>query len=157
MIRPLLPLTAALALTLALTGCKKDKADPATPAAAATSTDKLTAADWHVTVHTITSGTGTIDLVATGAACNRDDKLQFKADHTLLSKYGTVRCPASQTDATGTWSLAANDSKLTYSNTGACTAAITFDVIELSSTKLQLRSTVVNGTTTIIQNITMAH
>ena len=145
-----------LLLAGGLLACSKNS-EPANPAPAATATARLTASDWHVTAFTFSNSTGTHDIWAMAPACNKDDHLQFNADHTLLTRYGANRCSATQTDQTSSWTLSANDAKLTFSYGSSGPSPLDYEVLALSATEMRLQNTLTNASGTSTFHLTLTH
>lgn len=137
-------------LLLALAGCSK-KSDP-TPAAPALSakTLLLTAPKWRITAivgaTTFNGQTITTDGFANLQSCVKDNFSKYNSDLTLIYDEGATKCSntAPQTKP-GTWSFNAAEDKLTVVDpsvpAGTTGNTITADLLQLTSTSLQVRTT----------------
>ena len=131
-----------LLLAAALGSCKKD--NETTPATASKA-DMLAAKSWRISAQTSTytiNGTPIVtNEYSSMTACEKDNFLKFNANKTAVFDEGASKCdPSDPQTQNGTWELTANDTKLNLLDPSQGSISIPFDVIALSATTLQLRS-----------------
>ncbi|TGE19679.1 lipocalin family protein [Hymenobacter elongatus] len=145
-----------IALSLLLVGslgaCKKDKTE--------TKADLLTGKNWQVSAATITytgSQTGTEDIYKELVDCEKDNFLRFNSNKSLEANEGKNVCPDSEQVAMGSWDINSDQTKL-YLNSPELGggAAVQVDIVELSSSKMVLKSTIVQPDVTTVTNTTFS-
>ena len=119
-------------------------------------TQLLTAGPWHITAYTRTTGNGPATNYLTTEfprSCERDDRYTFKINGVQERTEGPTSCGSGGSATvvgTYTWDFNSSQTQLTV-------AGITFDVVQLSDSTLQLRWTRTSGGVTIVDNVTYAN
>ncbi len=127
--------------TLLFAACKKDDNSPAR--------ETLVTGKWTVDSFTAGAYFGNQPLfqqnyLEDAEACERDNMIDFVADHTLYNDEGATKCDASapQREQAGTWQLTNGEKEITlttsnYQGVPAGTNSLVID--ELTSTRMRLR------------------
>ncbi|TPG72410.1 lipocalin family protein [Hymenobacter nivis] len=128
-----------LLIAAVFSSCKKSGDDTAPSA------ELLTSKKWRLSADAYTDVAGgtatTTNAYATLPACKRDDYLMFNADKSLTTDEGPTRCSTTLPQTlTGTWSISADQAKLTSHTVGYSSFILHADVVELSATALHLRT-----------------
>ena len=139
-----------------LTGCKKDGTDPTTTSPSAKTT-ALLGKRWGLTAATVQQGSVVQNTYAQMLACQKDNYLRFNDDRSLEGNEGPLKCDAADPQSrAGKWELIDNESKLLLTTplfgTGG---AIIPDVVELTTTRMVLRGTIIDNGVTIIYTATL--
>ena len=133
-----------------LTGC-----DKVTETATPNKTQVLTGSTWHITAFTRATGSNApVNYLNTAfpAACERDDRYDFKTNGTQIRTEGPSACAGNTSSTvvgTYSWNLNSAQTQLTIGGT-------TFEITQLSASAMQLRSTRTTGGTTVTDNVTYA-
>lgn len=102
---------ALAAATLSLGSCKKDKS----------LSEVMTSGTWTITylmADADGNGTPETDLMALMEACSMDDYTQFNANGTAIASEGTDVCAGNDPETTATWSVSADETTMTFTETG---------------------------------------
>ncbi len=144
----------ALALVALVSACKKDSTDTPTPSAKVA---LLVNKRWGLTALTAQQGSVTKDGYATLRPCEKDDYLRFNDDRTAEANEGPLKCNTSDAQSqAGTWELISNETKLLLTTPLLGTGgAGTPDIVELSSTRMVLRGTVIDNNVTTTYTATL--
>lgn len=111
-----------------------------------TRTFLLTSRNWRITGATGTSGSQTIDFYPNIPACQRDNFFRFNFNKTYIVDEGPTKCSASDPQtSTSTWDFASNETKLVLGP-----QSTTYDILQLTSTTLQIRIVVSSTQTNTI-------
>jgi hypothetical protein len=119
-------------------------------------TQLLTADPWHITAYTRTTGGSTATNYLPTVfpnSCERDDRYTFKTNGVQERTEGPTACSGSTpSSVVGTypWNFNSGQTQLTIGGT-------TFEVVQLTESALQLRSTRTSGGVTIVDNVTYAN
>ena len=135
-----------------LAGCQKDT-DPAAP----NKTQLLTSSGpWYISAYTRTTGSGApasyLNTVFPNA-CERDDRYAFNTNGSEIRTEGPTACSGNTSQTvvgTYPWNLNSAQTQLTIGNT-------VFDVVQLSSDAMQLRSTRTSNSVTIVDNVSYSN
>ncbi|SHI35292.1 Lipocalin-like domain-containing protein [Hymenobacter daecheongensis DSM 21074] len=148
-------LLGALLLAVPFTACKKD--DDKAPSKA----DTLTAKSWQLTASTITivepgSPTTTEDAYKALDDCEKDNFMKFNSNKVLELNEGKTKCQTSDPQVqSGSWDINADQTKLYLNNASmGGSLAAQMDIVELSDSKLVLKSVVVEDGATATYNLT---
>lgn len=145
--------------TTALVGCETDKENPVPN----NKTALLTASPWHITAWTRSTGTGAATNylnTAMPSNCERDDRYEFMTNATLIRREGPTSCGGgtSQTIvSTSPWNFAGNQTQLVIGAANMGTSTITYDIVRLTDSFMDLRYTRTSSGTTIVDNISYAN
>ncbi|HTN45397.1 MAG TPA: lipocalin family protein [Flavipsychrobacter sp.] len=103
----------------------------------------LTSGKWKISEMTLTTSSGTTDMLALVQDCEKDDIFTFNTDNTATRDEGATKCSPgdAQTRSEGTWSI--NGAKFSATN-GA--NSFTWDIITLDNSTFKISSTI-NGST----------
>ena len=135
---------------LLLASCQSD-----TETAVPSKTQLLTGSTWHITAYTRASGSAApANYFATAFpnACERDDRYTFNTNGVQVRIEGLSACSGNTTQTvvgTYPWQLNAAQTQLTLGGT-------TFELVRLTASALQLRSTRNNGGVTVTDEVTYA-
>ena len=140
------------ALTLAVTGCKKEEeaaTTSPTTTPAPTKTELLTGKNWKVTAVTSDpaidwngSGTMVTDVYSQLDACDQDDLIKFNTNFTVTEDEGALKCdPADpQTTNTTTWAWNTNETILTMDDDGSGPGtAESYTLLDLNANTLRMK------------------
>jgi hypothetical protein len=136
----------------ALTACEDVTENPSPNG----KTQLLTDGPWHITAYTRSAGSGAAtDYLPTvfPRSCERDDRYTFKTTGVQERTEGPSACgsgTSSTVVGTYPWDFNSAQTQLTIGGT-------TFDLVQLTSSTLQLRSTRTSGGVAIVENITYAN
>ncbi len=136
----------ALGLAALASSCKKDSTETVAPTVSP-KVALLVGKRWSLTALTAQRGSVIEDGYRTLEACEKDNFLRFNDDRTAVLDEGPTRCSSADPQTRpGTWELVANDAKLLLTTPlfGAGAAGIP-DIIELTTTRLVLRATLIDG------------
>jgi hypothetical protein len=136
-----------------LTACQDEAENPAPDA----KTQLLTTeGPWHITAYTRTTGSGAaanyLNLIFPDA-CERDDRYTFKTTGVEERTEGPTACTGNAaTTVVGTypWNFNSAQTQLTI-------GSITFDIVQLTATAIQLRWTRTSNGVTLVDNVTYAN
>lgn len=144
-----------LALLALATSCTK-KTDDATPTPSAKA-GLLTNKNWTLSALTAQKGSISTNAYNELDECDKDDYLRFNDNHTAEANDGLLKCDSSDPQSeTGTWELVSNESKLLLTTPLLGTgAAVIPDIVELSSTHMVLRATVIENSVTTTYTATL--
>ena len=121
-----------------------------------TKTQLLTAGPWHITAYTRSTGGGAAtDYLSTvfPRSCERDDRYSFKTNGVQERTEGPTACGSGSSStvvSTYTWDFNSSQTQLTIGTTP-------FELVRLTDSALQLRSTRTSGGVTIVENVTYAN
>ncbi|MFT3948650.1 MAG: lipocalin family protein [Agriterribacter sp.] len=118
-------------LSLFAVSCKKDKNED-TPEP---TKKELLSNSWKITDIQTADGISVIDLNYDEIKCFKDNIFTMKADDNFIIDEGTVVCDDSYA-STGTWALAENDTKITFTPTTG--NAFTITIISVDDTTLKV-------------------
>jgi|GEM_PF-2706952 len=141
-----------LVATAALTACEDVAENPAPNS----KTQLLTADAWHITAYTrSTGGAAATSYLPTvfPRSCERDDRYTFKTTGVQERTEGPTSCGSTSSSfvvGTYTWDFNSAQTQLTIGST-------TFELVQLTESALQLRSTRTSGGVTIVDNVTYAN
>lgn len=113
----------------------------------------LTAGPWHITAYTRSTGSGAAANYLPTAfpnSCERDDRYTFKTNGVQERTEGPTACGGGNSSTvvgTYPWDFNSSQTQLTIGGT-------TFEVVQLSESALQLRSTRTSSGVTIVDNVT---
>lgn len=133
-----------------LTGC-----DKVSETAAPNKTQVLTGSTWHITAYTRATGSNApVNYLNTAfsTACERDDRYAFGTNGVQVRTEGPTACAGNTTSTvvgTYPWNLNSAQTQLTIGNT-------TFELVQLSASALQLRTTRSSGGVTVTDNVSYA-
>lgn len=127
----------AAAFLSTLESCKDENSDDTT---SVSKTGLLTSSAWTNSSMEIETNGSTTDMWMFLDDCDKDDKITFYTDKSIITDAGTLKCDPSepQTETGGTWAFNANETKLEITDDGE---VFMFDVITLSSSSLMIEST----------------
>ncbi|MDO7873251.1 hypothetical protein Q5H93_00795 [Hymenobacter sp. ASUV-10] len=141
-----------LGATSALTACEDVAENPAPN----TKTQLLTADPWHITTYTRSTGGGTAtNYLATAfpRSCERDDRYTFKTNGVQERTEGPAACGGGNSSTvvgTYPWNFNSSQTQLTLGGT-------TFELVQLTESSLQLRSTHTSSGVAIVETVTYAN
>ncbi len=146
----------AFAAILNLTNCK-DKEDPSITPDTRTKTQLITASEWKWTVSTCNVPVDTdgkdgasTNLLIQMPPCEIDNSYTFKSDSTMIEKTN-VKCKTNEPVSwKGDWEFLNNEKVLDWDGDD-------FTIIELSGSKLVLKSSVITGSNTYEITDTYTH
>ncbi len=137
--------------------CKKDDDSPQSKMGL------ITGKNFVISAKTISppieyNGIETTDLFSTMDDCDKDDITIFKTDSTATFDEGATKCDAGDLQQSyGTWQFLDNETKLSVTSDGVTES---YDLIELSDTKLKVSSQIIddngNGDETFTITITFS-
>jgi hypothetical protein len=140
------------ALTLAVTGCKKEEeaaTTSPTTTPAPTKTELLTGKNWKVTAATSDpaidwngSGTMVTDVYSQIDPCVQDNLTKFNTNFTVTEDEGALKCdPADpQTTNTTTWAWNTNETILTIDDDGSGPGtAESYTLLDLNANTLRMK------------------
>jgi hypothetical protein len=142
-----------------ITGCKKDDSK----ASNKTKTELLTTGSWKQTsiyfspaVDWDGDGHTENEVLNLYSPCDRDDLMIFKTNGTVVSDEGASKCDPSdpQIIETTSWKFSDNETKIVIGDPGAEETA---QLLELSSSVLKVKITLVEAGVTYTQTLTFGH
>jgi hypothetical protein len=131
-----------LVLAAALGSCKKDTET------IFTKTDLLAVKSWRVVAQSSTYSSSTINSgkattsnrYAAKSSCERDNFFKFSSTGTLVLDEGETKCsPSDPQKQHGSWSFSGDQTRMSLNDPSQGIPMGTFEVVSLSSSKLELR------------------
>jgi hypothetical protein len=119
-------------------------------------TQLLIAGPWHITAYTrSTGGSAATNYLTTvfPRSCERDDRYTFKTTGVQERTEGPTACGSGNSSTvvgTYPWDFNSGQTQLTIGGT-------TFELVQLTESALQLRSTRTSSGVTIVENVTYAN
>ncbi len=101
-------------------------------------TTALTTGTWKITEYTLTTSSGSSDLLGLVDDCEKDDLYTFQTDKTILRDEGATKCSPDnpQTKTDGTWDI--NGDKFTGTNDEG---SQTWDIVTLDNSTFKITAT----------------
>jgi hypothetical protein len=151
-----------ITLSIGINSCKKDSTDETTTPP--TKTELLTASSWKITAQTISPAIDTLgslktDLYAITEACSQDDLYNFNASGTYSFEEGATKCSptADQIWDSGTWAFNGDETQITTLSSEVGSTTVTFNLIELTATKIKTTESLVKNSVTYTITTTFSH
>jgi hypothetical protein len=156
-----------VSLVLVVAACGK-KDDPTPTPSFSAKTTLLTTPKWRITAVAATTTFGTQTVTSDGytgqPACVKDDYIKFNTDLTAVKDEGATKCSTSSPQSRpATWSFNSSETEITTVDpsvpAGSVGNTITAEVLQLTSTALQLRTTTTqtSGGFTIVSTATSTY
>jgi hypothetical protein len=129
-------------MAAALVSCKKDTE------VTFTKTDLLAVKSWRIVSQSSTYSSSSVNSgkaittnrYATKSNCERDNFFKFSSTGTLVLDEGETKCnPSDPQKQHGSWSFSGDQSRLSLNDPSQGIPLGTFEVVSLSSSKLELR------------------